>query len=135
MMKSNKGFKLCMLNVRSLLPKIDEVRLSMSKFDIICLCETWLSTVVTDPLIKIPGFEIFRQDRKFDVNIHGTPKRGGGLCIYVRDSLAKYAIIKDEISSVNNDVEQLWISICCPNIKKKIIGVVYRPRVVISKTV
>ena len=52
-----------MLNVRSLFPKIDEIKLLAKDFDVICLCETWLSSAVNDKLIEIPGYTLFRQDR------------------------------------------------------------------------
>lgn len=70
---------LILTNVRSLLPKIDElcVLASMLKPDIISLTETWLNSGVTDDLISIPGYIIFRTDR--------TSKRGGGTAMYIKD--------------------------------------------------
>ena len=122
-----KGFKLCSLNVRSLLPKIDEVRHYMNGFDIICICETWLSNAVPNELVNIPGYVIFSQDRNIVTGNANVSKRGGGLCIYVCDKFAKYTEVDVRISNVSNDIEQLWISIKCPNVKYKYIGMIYRP--------
>ena len=42
-MDNVKGFKIGMLNVRSLWPNIEEVRINLNHFDVLCLCETWLT--------------------------------------------------------------------------------------------
>jgi hypothetical protein len=76
-----RGLKVSHLNVRSLLPKIDSVRMFINKnpFDVFTLSETWLKTTVTDAEINIPNYLITRQDRK--------DKAGGGIAIYVKESL------------------------------------------------
>ena len=40
--------------------------------------ETWLSSSISDDLMRIGGFKIYRQDRNL---------RGGGITLYVRNSL------------------------------------------------
>jgi hypothetical protein len=74
-----RGLKVIHLNVRSLLPKIDLVRLFISKnpFDVFTLSETWLKPSITNAEINIPNYLITRQDRK--------DKAGGGTAIYVRE--------------------------------------------------
>ena len=64
---------------------------------------------------------------KREPNRRAPTQAGGGLCIYVRDTLSLYTELDKSISSVTENVEQLWITIKCPNVKKKIIGVIYRP--------
>ena len=78
---SKRGLKVSHLNVRSLLPKIDLVRLFISKnpFDVFTLSETWLKPSITNAEINIPNYLITRQDRK--------DKAGGGTAIYVREGL------------------------------------------------
>jgi hypothetical protein len=64
---SKRGLKVSHLNVRSLLPKIDSVRMFISKinpFDVFTLSETWLKPTVPDAEINIPNYLITRQDRK-----------------------------------------------------------------------
>ena len=60
-----RGLKVCHLNMRSLLPKIDSLRLFVSKnpFDVIALSETWLKPSTTDAEIDIPNYSMTRNDR------------------------------------------------------------------------
>ena len=103
------------------MPKMDEIRHVINGFDIFCICETWLSNSVTDPLINIPGYVCFRQDRRSNTlaGNTGLSKGGGGICIYVHNKYAVYAEVNNEISNVSVNIEQLWITINCPNVKKK----------------
>ncbi len=59
------------MNVRSLLPKLDLVRIwaKNTSADIIVISETWLNKTVSDKAIGIDGYTVYRADR---------PKRGGG---------------------------------------------------------
>ena len=118
-----------MLNIRSLLPKIDELKPVTVGFDIICICETWLTDGISNQLINIPGYELFRLDRNSQTqNANpGKSQRGGGVCLYVRDKYIKHTEAIQESSSISDNVEQLWISIKCPDTKNKVIGVIYRP--------
>lgn len=61
-----------LMNVRSLLPKIDELsaRISFQPTNVIAITESWLSEVTYDNLLSIEGFNIYRKDRAFG--------RGGG---------------------------------------------------------
>ena len=67
-------------NTRSLLPKIDELRLSRASCrpDVVCIVETWLSDEIADCEIDIPDFCITRLDRN---------RHGGGIAFYVRSCL------------------------------------------------
>ena len=124
-----KGLKLISLNVRSLYPHIDECYARFKDFDIICLSETWLNKSVTDEMITLTGFDLFRLDRESGAILSktGKPKRGGGLTIYVKKDLGNFTKILSEASSVSHDLEQLWIVIDKPNVSTKIIANVYRP--------
>ena len=70
-------------NCRSILNKIDLLRglACVEKFDIIALTETWLdmSGKVFNPEVKIDGYTLFYKDRE--------NRRGGGVALYVRDTL------------------------------------------------
>ena len=68
------------INTRSLYPKKDEIEFIITKndFDVLCISETWLSEHVKDNDISIPGYNIFRKDRKHSL--------GGGVCIYVKEN-------------------------------------------------
>ena len=49
-----------------------------NSFDIICVCETWLSDFVYDHEVLPTNYVIYRKDR---------PSRGGGVLIAVSNSL------------------------------------------------
>lgn len=69
-------------NVQSLLPKIDEINAfaSTMKPDILVFCETWLSGVVDDKDIYIPGYcPPIRHDRAH---------RRGDVCIHFKHDIA-----------------------------------------------
>lgn len=80
--KDNKGLKFCQINIRSLLPKIDNFAIEFldDKLDVIGVSETWLHKHVTANLISRPGYNLIRQDRDSD-------KRGGGLCLYIKEHI------------------------------------------------
>ena len=70
-----------LLNCRSLLPCIDELRLIFkeAKPGIIAITETWLDDSVADHEIHIAGYNIIRKDRQF--------RRGGGCAIYSAEGI------------------------------------------------
>lgn len=53
-----------LMNVRSLLPKIDELsaRISCQPTNVIAITESWLSEDIDDNLLSIEGFNIYRKD-------------------------------------------------------------------------
>ncbi len=71
--------KLMLINVMSLVPKMDEVCefIICHQFDIAFITETWLKESVADTIVNIPGYKIMRKDRV--VNTHGA------VCIYGRN--------------------------------------------------
>ena len=68
-------------NVRSLLPKIDELRAVCvaSKPDIICIVEMWLDNNISDNELAMQDYQLFRLDRN---------RHGGGIALYVHLSLS-----------------------------------------------
>ena len=76
-----KGLYFVHLNIRSLLPKIDEVRKLARNTRAACICmtETWLDESVFDSEVHIDSYDLRRQDR----NRHGV-----GVCIYIRSDLS-----------------------------------------------
>ena len=78
--KTNACLNIFYLNARSIVNKIDELRVLYlaNDFDIICVVESWLSPEVSDTEIFIPGFNIFRKDRN---------RHGGGIVVFVKDKL------------------------------------------------
>ena len=121
-------FKIVMLNVRSLFPNVDQVRYYLDNYDIIGLCETWLTDGHTKQMIDISGFEHIRLDRSSGniMNSNNHPKRGGGLIIYYKKELSPY-LTKLSCSKITSNLEQLWVLLKRPNHRIEIISVIYRP--------
>lgn len=74
--KNRTGLGLIHLNVRSLLPKVDMIKIwiNSTNADIMVLSETWLKKSIADDVISIDGYKLYRTDRE---------GRGGGVAIYV----------------------------------------------------
>ena len=79
--RPNACLHILYLNARSLLSKLDELRVLcfVNKYDIVCVVESWLSQDIPDSELTIPGYFVFRKDRN---------RHGGGILIFVRDSLS-----------------------------------------------
>ena len=83
-----KGLRICHLNVRTLVDKIDEMRgfcethrphvLSLNE-------ETWLDSSISDSEIQLTGYLLVRRDRT---------RRNGGVLIYVSSNL-DYKVIQE----------------------------------------
>ena len=111
-----KGLHFIHLNVRSLLPKLSELKViaNSTRAAVIGITESWLDSSVQDSEVEIPGYVIVRNDRRRD---------GGGVCLYIRNDLAF-----NPRSDVNkSDTESLWIEILLPKTRPILIGVCYRP--------
>ena len=87
------------LNIRSILYKIDQVKMmiSQAKIDILCLTETWLTKATTNHELSIDGYAILRYD--------SISQRGGGILIYIKDNLSYVPVLPDSILSLFLQVE------------------------------
>jgi hypothetical protein len=77
-LRSSKSFlNVFSLNVRSLLPKMLELRsfLRPSLFHILAFSETWLKSGTSNSMVSFDGFSVFRNDR-FRI-------AGGGVALYI----------------------------------------------------
>ena len=79
-----RGLHLLHVNVRSLLPKLHEIRMIASQTNAACIgiTESWLDNSVFDSELSIPNYTIVRRDRN---------RQGGGVCIFIRCDLAFYS--------------------------------------------
>ena len=121
-----KGFKIVHLNIRSIVKKIDQLRVLLqdTSIEVFTLSETWLKPFLHTALFEIEGYKLFRLDRK----IRGrSKKRGGGLLMYVRDSLSSSCEYLDELNASNSNIEAQWLLIHRPHCKNVVIGNLYRP--------
>lgn len=113
---SHPGLKVVHLNVCSLMPKIDYIRIwAMStKADIIAISETWLKKTLSDNDIATDGYNIFRVDGK---------SKGGGVVIYVN---CKLNAILTESMTVPKCFEMLAIDLTLGNTRLTV-ACCYRP--------
>jgi hypothetical protein len=101
------------LNVRSLLPKIDEVSMLAlnNNLDIFGINETWLDSTIPDSAVNIPGYKIYRKDRN---------RQGGGVALYVKSTITAKLI------EFQTSIECVWVEITNEN-EKLMVGSMYRP--------
>lgn len=105
------------LNVRSLLPKIDYLRHEFlnKPVELLCISESWLHSSITDNLLRIPGYNLVRQDRNI-TGTNGVIKTGGGVCIFLREELVFTPLGSNRICTT--DIELMVINIIPENCRK-----------------
>ena len=103
-------------NARSLIPKLDELRLECvnRQPDIVCIVETWLDDTVSGNELLLPDYQIYRYDRN---------RHGGGVAIYVHVSLSckivleggphkleflSLSVLSDSFSITKGQLPRLW---------------------------
>ena len=74
--KNRSGAGFIHINVRSLLPKIDMVKIwaNTTNADVLVVSETWLRKSIPDNYVALEGYNIFRTDRR---------AKGGRVAIYL----------------------------------------------------
>ncbi len=79
-MRKRNGLKIAFVNIVSLRKHKHELEIILkeNEIDIIGLSETRLDNTISDPMVSIEGFRIFRNDRNAN---------GGGVAIYVKNSI------------------------------------------------
>ena len=114
-----KYLKVYYTNCRSVRNKMDLLKgiSCVEKPDIIALTETWLNSAGRDfkTEFEIEGYNVFNKDRE--------GRNGGGVAIFVRDSLSSYVNTKIRSDDGN---ETLWVEIINGR-DKLLLGCIYRP--------
>ncbi len=112
-----KGLKIIHLNIGSLLPKIDLIRVWVTQYkpDILTFSETWLHSKISNNKIKLDNYMLYRANR-------GT--RGGGVAIYVSLHLISEIATPKVLPSF---FECLFVEVKLHENKHLIIGSIYRP--------
>ena len=109
------GFSFAHLNVRSIVNKMDQFRVLMSKkpFDVICLNETFCDSSISDGEMILPDYSIIRRDRN---------RHGGGVAMYIRNCLT--LIRRNDLET--DDVECIWVEMKCKQRQHVLSGSIYR---------
>ncbi|XP_058974110.1 uncharacterized protein LOC131800622 [Musca domestica] len=115
--KQKNGLKLVHINAQSLNNKLDEFEqlFVSSNVDLICVSETWFHSDVQDGIYNIPGYTLFRADRK---------TFAGGSCIYVRSGIKCKVKLKSDNCNSN---EYIFLELILRRNQKCLVGCVYRP--------
>lgn len=115
---TNPSNKLCFgtLNICSLLKKCDVVRCLLKQHDIriLGLTETWLSTSISNSLLALNGYTIFRGDRE---------TRGGGVMLLIDNRYESHFIN----SSTCPSIEYIHVNVKRPFTKPLDVVCLYRP--------
>ncbi|XP_065664405.1 uncharacterized protein LOC136086066 [Hydra vulgaris] len=118
------SFSILHVNIRSLQKNFDSLKQFLYKvnmnFQIICLSETWCDdkNIENNYNFHLPNYKVIHQ-------IRTSGKVGGGLCIFIKNSLLYK--VKSDLSSTTNDYESLCIELVNKTSKNIIIHALYRP--------
>ena len=112
-----------MLNATSLAkPKAKEhlsTDIENVKSDIILIEETWFTRKLDSANLQINGYTLYRRDRR-------DGRKGGGVCIYARDSYKCTVLNPDIFGETNAHIEVLWLH-CVTDHCSCIICLCYHP--------
>jgi exonuclease III len=111
-----KGLHFVHANVRSLLPKMSEIRLLLSrtKAAALAVTETWLDATIRDGEIEVDGYSVIRRDRD---------RMGGGVALFI-----KHDVTFNPRPDLEEDgLEMVWGEILLPKTKGILISSCYRP--------
>ena len=124
-----KGLKLVHLNIRSLLKKVEQLKILTQDIDmdVLTLSETWLNSSINSNLVKLEGYTLYRQDRIPGTSGKKSKKRGGGLLTYVRSEQAANCELLSDICVSSPDIEAQWTLMHRSHCKDIVICNLYRP--------
>lgn len=94
--RSNQSLSCCVINACSLKKpyavQLLTTEINSRNVDVAAVTETWLNKSTASTDLNVPGYKLYRNDR--------LRRKGGGVCIYVRDCLVANVI---SLPSVNDD--------------------------------
>ena len=108
--KNAKGQKIVFWNAQSQLHKQHHITnmLYNCNIDVLIILETWLRADIDNKFIKNNNYSTCRQDRATMTN-YNVPKRGGGICIYIKNTIPYVLICDQSHTSNNEDLELMTI--------------------------
>ena len=116
---SATNFLVVHINIRSLLPHLDELKIAVRRLkpDILAISESWLDNTIRDNEISIDGYHSSRHDRD---------RHGGGTIVYTRDHLST------KVTSLRNQTTtsyySVWLEVCHSSLPSTLlVGCIYRP--------
>ena len=114
---TEKGLRICHLNIRSLVNKIDEIKVfcETHKPHVLCLNETWFDMSIADGEIQLDGYSHIRRDKT---------RHQGGVLVYIASNLNFKE--RGEIGDESGELQCLWLEIVPPKSKGFLICSSYR---------
>jgi Reverse transcriptase (RNA-dependent DNA polymerase)/Endonuclease-reverse transcriptase len=124
---SKRDIRILYTNAQSIVNKLCDLHLLLRKnlYDVVAIAESWLhknNEIIKNDIIDVPGYRVFRTDRKH----HANCSRGGGVLLYVRESLNAVELIYPH-DIHGSDCDSVWCNVNINNSVRFIVGCVYRP--------
>ena len=125
----SRGLHLAHLNLQSICNKFDMVKYHIKElqFDIFTFSESWLTEQTTNDMLHIKGYNLLRNDRSWSDNRNRDVKVGGGVGVYLRDSISYTTKDLDRFNTSTQVIESLWVKIVNCKHRQIIVGTIYRP--------
>ena len=101
--------------------KLEELKFSLERFDVIVFSETRLNHTIDDALLQWEGFMLIRQDRD-----GVRQKRGGGICVYIKKHI-QFNLMNNPNDSISNNIEYIHLKLKLHMQKQINLICVYRP--------
>ena len=67
-------------------------------------------------MFNIPGYNMERNDRKWEI-LPGQTKKGGGVACFIKQNFT-YLRENEELNVSTIDLESLWVTVLIPNMRK-----------------
>ena len=111
----HRGLHFLHLNINSLVPKVDELRViaKISNAAVIGISESKLDDSVLNPEVEINGYDLLRCDRN---------RHGGRIACYIRQDLCYRTR-----TICSKEIENLFFDILLPKSKPFTVSILYRP--------
>src|SRR5580765_6927369 len=115
-----EDLKIGHVNCQSLFAHFDEFVhfFCNADFHVICMSETWLRPGITDVMLRLPGYSLFRCDR--------MGRSGGGVAFYLSDRF-RASILRCSAGTPAVRPEFIIAEITFNKLSKLLLAVVYRP--------
>ena len=112
------------LNCQSICNKFDIFKIEFSKLniDVMTLSETWLYNNIPDSMYFLPGYDVERNDGKWE-GTSGQVKKGGRVACFIKQNVT-YVRENEDLNLSTVDLESLLITTLIPNMRKIVIGTI-----------
>ncbi|KAF0306484.1 hypothetical protein FJT64_022025 [Amphibalanus amphitrite] len=92
-------------------------------FDILAICESWLTPNVPDRLLGVSGYRLYRRDRPAEL---GLPRGRGGVAVLVRDTLSCELLPTPTTGVAGSNLEIVWVLVHAHKHRPVLVASAYR---------